>query len=58
MNKVEQACSASKAKMLTLVWTTKYFHCFLYGKEFLVRADHSALSYLCNFADNNSHLMR
>jgi len=58
MNKVEQAYSASEAKMLILGWKTKFFCCFLYGKQFLVRTDHSALSYLCNFADNNSHLMR
>jgi len=27
-------------------------------KQFLVRTDHSALSYLRNFVDNNSQLMR
>jgi len=38
--------------MLALVWATKYFHCYLYGKLFLDRTDHSALSYLKNVADN------
>jgi hypothetical protein len=57
MNKVDKAYSTSEAKMLTLVWTTKYICCFLCGKQFLVRTDHSALSHLFNFADN-SHLMR
>jgi len=28
------------------------------GKKFLVRTDHAALRFLCNFADNNSRLMR
>lgn len=58
MNKAEQAYSASEAEMLALVWATKYFRCYLYGKKFLVRTDHAALSYLRNFADNNSRLMR
>ena len=57
-NKIEKAYSASKAEMLALVWATKYFRCYLYGKQFLVRTDHSALSYLRNFADNDSRLMR
>jgi len=58
MNKAEQAYSPSEVEMLALVWATKYFHCYLYGKQFLVRTDHAALSWLRNFADNNSWLMR
>jgi len=44
--------------MLTLVWAMKYFHSYLYGKQFLVRTDHAAFSYLRNFADCSSRLMR
>ena len=44
--------------MLALVWATKYFQCYTYGKQFLVRTDHSALTYLRNFADHNSRLLR
>jgi len=44
--------------MLALVWAAKYFRCYLYGKRFVVRTDHSALTYLRNFADNNSRLLR
>jgi len=58
MNKAEQAYSASEAEMLALVWATKQFRCYLFGKQFLVRTDHAALTYLRNFADNNSRLMR
>ena len=58
MNKPEQAYSASEAELLALVWATKYFRCFLYGKQFLVRTDHAALSYLRTFADANCRLMR
>jgi hypothetical protein len=58
INSAEQAYSASELEMLALVWATKYFRCYLYGKKFLVRTDHSALSFLHKFADNNSRLMR
>jgi hypothetical protein len=58
MNKAEQAYSASEAEMLALVWATKYFRCYLYGKKFLDRTDHAALTHLRTFADHNSRLMR
>jgi len=58
MNRAESSYSASEAELLPLVWATKKFRCYLYGKHFLVRTDHLALTYLKNFADNNSRLMR
>jgi len=44
--------------MLALVSAKKCFRCYLYGKKFLVRTDHTALTYLRNFAKNNSRLLR
>ena len=58
LNKAESAYSASELETLAVVWATKYFRCYLYGKKFLVRTDHAALKFLRNFADNNSRLMR
>ena len=58
MNKAEQVYTASEAELLAFVWATQYFRCFLYGKQFLVRTDNAALSYLRTFADANSRLMR
>jgi len=58
LNRAEQAYSASESEMLALVWATKFFRCYLHGKKFLVRMDHSALSYLRKFSDHNSCLMR
>ena len=58
MNTAEQRYTAFEAVMLTLVWATKYFRCYLYGNIFLVWTDHSALTYLRNFADQNSRLLR
>jgi hypothetical protein len=51
MNTAKQRYTASEAEMLGLVWATKHFRCSLYGNKFLVRTDHSALTYLQNFAD-------
>ena len=49
MNTAEQRYAASEAEMLALVWATMHFRCYLYGNKFLVRTDHSALTYLQNF---------
>jgi len=49
MNTAEESYSASESEMLALVWATKYFRCYLYGRKFLVRKDHSALTYLRKF---------
>jgi hypothetical protein len=54
MNKTEQNYCASEAEMLALMWATKQFYCYLYGKRFTVRTDHSALTYLHKFTWNNS----
>jgi len=48
----------SVQEMLDLVWATTYFRCYLYGKRFLVRTDHAALTYLQKFVDHNSRLLR
>jgi hypothetical protein len=43
--------------MLDLVWATMYFRCYLFGNKFVVRTDHSALTHLRKFADQNSRLL-
>ena len=58
MNSAEQAYSASEAEMLAVVWATKYFRCYLFGNTFVLRTDHSALTYLRKFSDQNSRLLR
>ena len=49
MNKAELNYTASEAEMLAVTWATKHFRCYLYGKKFLVRTDHSALTYIHKF---------
>lgn len=58
LNRAEGNYSSSELEMLALVWITKYFRSYLYGKQFLVRTNHSALKRLHNFADNKSELTR
>jgi len=58
MNRAEQAYSASESEMLALVWATKCFRWYLFGAKFVARTDHAALTYLKNFADSSSRLMR
>jgi hypothetical protein len=58
LNKAERAYSASELETLAVGWATKYYRCYLFGKRFLVRTDHAALKFLCNFAENNSRLVR
>ena len=42
MNRAEQSYCASEIEMLAIVWATKYFRCYLYGKQLLVRTDHAS----------------
>jgi hypothetical protein len=58
LSKPEQAYSASEAELLAVVWAAKHFRCYLYGKQFKVRTDHAALTYLKKFSDTNAKLMR
>ena len=57
-NTAEQSYTASESEMLALVWATKFCRCYLFGRKFLARTDHSALTYLRNFSDQNQGLMR
>jgi len=54
LTKNEASYSASESEMLALVWAAKHFRCYLYGRKFVVRTDHAALTYLKNFADQNA----
>ena len=58
MSGPEKHFSATEAELLAIVWATKFFRCYLYGRPFLIRTDHSTLTYLRNFSDNNNRLMR
>ena len=58
LNQSERAYTTSELELLAIVWATRYFRCYLYGRKFVIKTDHSALTYLRNFANHNSRLMR
>ena len=57
LNKSERVYTTSELELLSIVWATRYIRCYLYGRKFVIRTDHSVLNYLRNFADNNSRMM-
>ena len=57
MNTAEERYAVFEGEIPELVWATKQFRCYLYGNKFVVRTDHSALTYLQNFADQNCRLL-
>jgi hypothetical protein len=57
-SKGEQSYAATELEMLSLVWATMQFRCYLHGRKFVARTDHAALTYLRNFADQNSRWLR
>ena len=57
LNNAERAYTVSEQEMWFRL-ANKHFQYYLFGKQFLVRTDHSALKYLQNFPDQNSRLMR
>ena len=54
----EQSYKTSELEMLALIWATKQFRCYLHGRSFLAITNHSALTYLRKFADQNTRLLR
>ncbi len=49
LTKTECRYCATRREMLALVWGTRYFRPYLYGRRFKARTDHSSLRWLRNF---------
>jgi hypothetical protein len=48
LSKAERNC-VTRRELLIVVKTLEHFHIYLYGQEFHLRADHSALTWLLSF---------
>ncbi|KRY44988.1 Retrovirus-related Pol polyprotein from transposon [Trichinella britovi] len=44
--------------MLALVWATRHFPPYLYGRKFTARTDHNALRWLRNFREPEGQVAR
>lgn len=58
LNEHEVKYSTIEKELLAIVWATKYFRPYLYGREFTVKTDHKPLQWLANIKEPNSKLQR
>ena len=58
LNSAETKYSVTELELLVLIFATKQFRCYLYGRKFTVYTDHRALKWLLNLQDPSSRLTR
>ena len=54
----ERHYCVTRRELLAMVKAIRHFHVYLYGKEFLLRTDHSALRWLLNFRHPEGQVAR
>jgi len=58
LNSADVHYTVSEKELLSIVWATKYFRPYLYGRCFKVVSDHKLLVLVMNVKDPGSRLMR
>lgn len=58
LNRHETNYSTVEKELLAIVWATKHFHTYLYGRKFLIQTDHKPLVWLNNLKEPNMKLQR
>ena len=54
----EKRYCATRREMLALVWGSRHFRPYLYGRKFLFRTDHNSLRWLHNFKEPEGQVAR
>lgn len=58
LNDHEQNYSTIEKELLAVVWATKYFRPYVFGRKFLIETDHKPLQWLFSIKEPNSKLVR
>lgn len=58
LNKAELNYPTIEKELLAIVWATKHFRPYLYGRKFIIQTDHKPLIYLFGMRDPSSRLMK
>jgi transposase InsO family protein len=58
LNESEQNYSTIEKELFAIVWATKYFRPYLFGRKFKILTDHKPLQWMMNLKDQNSRLTR
>ena len=54
LNRADLHYTTSEKELLAIVWSTKYFRPYLYGRRFKVVSDHKPLVWIMNVKDPGS----
>lgn len=58
LSDAETRYSTIEKELLAIVWATKYFRPYLYGKRYTIYTDHRPLAWLNSIKEPNSKLIR
>lgn len=58
LNQAERNYTTSERELLAIVWGTKHFRPYLYGRRFKIVSDHQPLLWIMNVKDPGSRLLR
>jgi len=58
VNNAETHYTTSEKELLAIVWATKYFRPYLYGRRFKIISDHKPLVWVMNVKDPRSRLLQ